>query len=60
VQINQGFVREPVYLKRFFDRELAFEETAVVLTVDKLLARVSRGGNCSRPSVSGFFLACPD
>ena len=37
VQIDQGFVREPVYVRNFFERELGFAETAVVFSVADLL-----------------------
>lgn len=36
VRIDSGFVHEPVYVQRFFDRELSFAETAVVLDLKKL------------------------
>ncbi|WP_353654465.1 DUF3883 domain-containing protein [Mesorhizobium sp. C089B] len=38
VQIDAGFVREPVYVRRFFNRELGFAETAVVFNVADLLS----------------------
>ena len=38
VQIEDGFAREPVYVRNFFDRELGFGETAVVFDVQKLLS----------------------
>ncbi|TGQ89973.1 DUF3883 domain-containing protein [Mesorhizobium sp. M8A.F.Ca.ET.208.01.1.1] len=38
VQIDAGFVREPVYVRRFFNRELGFAETAVVFDVRDLLS----------------------
>lgn len=38
VQIENGFAREPVYVRNFFDRELGFGETAVVFDVQKLLS----------------------
>ncbi|MBY5549638.1 DUF3883 domain-containing protein [Rhizobium leguminosarum] len=38
VQIDSGFVREPVYIRRFFNRELGFAETAVVFNVGDLLS----------------------
>jgi superfamily II DNA or RNA helicase len=44
VQVDGGFAREPVYVRRFFSRELGFAETAVVFDVNDLL---SLGG---RPS----------
>jgi hypothetical protein len=44
VQVDGSFAREPVYVRRFFNRELGFAETAVVFDVNDLL---SLGG---RPS----------
>ena len=38
VQIEAGFVHEPVYIRRFFNRELGFAETAVVFNVSDLLS----------------------
>ncbi|MBP2238679.1 superfamily II DNA or RNA helicase [Sinorhizobium kostiense] len=38
VQIDDGFAREPVYVRRFFHRELGFGETAVVFNVADLLS----------------------
>ena len=38
VQIEEGFAREPVYVRRFFHRELGFGETAVVFNVADLLS----------------------
>ncbi len=40
VQVEHGLVREPVYVQRFFARELGFGETAVVFDVDDLLSLV--------------------
>lgn len=37
VQIDGGFAREPVYVRRFFNRELGFAETAVVFNLGDLL-----------------------
>jgi hypothetical protein len=42
VQIDAGFAREPVYIRRFFNRELGFAETAVVFNVGDLLSLGSR------------------
>ena len=42
VQIEAGFAREPVYVRRFFNRELGFAETAVVFDVRDLLSLGSR------------------
>jgi superfamily II DNA or RNA helicase len=38
VQIDGGFAREPVYIRRFFNRELGFAETAVVFDIATLVA----------------------
>ncbi|MBX9665924.1 MAG: DUF3883 domain-containing protein [Novosphingobium sp.] len=38
VQIENGFAREPVYVRNFFDRELGFGETAVVFSVNDLIS----------------------
>jgi hypothetical protein len=38
VQIDNGFIHEPVYIRRFFNRELGFAETAVVFNVGDLLS----------------------
>jgi superfamily II DNA or RNA helicase len=37
VQIDGGFAREPVYVRKFFNRELGFAETAVVFNLGDLL-----------------------
>jgi superfamily II DNA or RNA helicase len=38
VRIDNGFASEPVYVRKFFDRELGFGETAVVFNVNDLLS----------------------
>ena len=38
VQIDDGITREPVYIRRFFNREMGFAETAVVFNVGDLLS----------------------
>ncbi len=38
VQVEAGFAREPVYVRRFFQRELGFAETAVAFDVADLLS----------------------
>jgi superfamily II DNA or RNA helicase len=38
VQIDAGFARTPVYVRRFFQRELGFAETAVAFNVRELLS----------------------
>ncbi len=38
VQMDMGFIHEPVYVRRFFNRELGFAETAVVFNVADLLS----------------------
>ena len=47
VQVDGGFAREPVYVRRFFNRELGFAETAVVFDVRDLLSLGA--GPCLRP-----------
>lgn len=42
VQIDAGFAREPIYIRRFFNRELGFAETAVVFDVSDLLSLGSK------------------
>jgi superfamily II DNA or RNA helicase len=38
VLVENGFVHEPVYVQRFFQRELGFAETAVVFNLDDLMS----------------------
>ena len=38
VPVDGGFAREPVYVRRFFKRELGFAETAVVFNIDELMS----------------------
>ncbi|PBB91719.1 RNA helicase [Mesorhizobium sp. WSM3864] len=38
VQIDDGYIHQPVYVRRFFNRELGFAETAVVFNVADLLS----------------------
>jgi hydrogenase maturation factor len=38
VQVDGGFARDPVYVRKFFKRELGFAETAVVFNVNDLLS----------------------
>ena len=42
VQVRDGFVHEPVYVRKFFNRQPDFMETAVVLDLAKLLS----AGSC--------------
>ncbi|MGH7116363.1 MAG: helicase-related protein, partial [Stellaceae bacterium] len=42
VRIAAGFAHQPVYVRRFFQRELGFAETAVVFDVKELMARGSK------------------
>lgn len=37
VRVDNGFAHQPVYLQRFFNRELGFAETAVVFNIGELL-----------------------
>jgi superfamily II DNA or RNA helicase len=43
VLVEGGFACEPVYVQRFFQRELGFIETAVVLSLDKLIGLATAG-----------------
>jgi hypothetical protein len=49
VRVEAGFAHQPVYIQRFFKRELGFAETAVVFNIDQLLhsAIASHGGLAS-------------
>ena len=38
VRVDNGFAQEPVYVQRFFKRELGFAETAVVFDFDDLVS----------------------
>jgi hypothetical protein len=38
VLVENGFAREPVYVQRFFQRELGFAETAVVFNIAELVS----------------------
>ena len=38
VRVESGFAHEPVYVRRFFQRELGFAETAVVFNLADLLS----------------------
>ena len=42
VRIDAGKAQEPIYIQRFFERELGFAETAVVFNVDDLLSLARR------------------
>lgn len=44
VQVDQGFAREPIYVRRFFSRELGFAETAVVFNIAELVSMGSSPG----------------
>jgi hypothetical protein len=37
VRVDGGFAHEPVYVQRFFKRELGFAETAVVFDINQLM-----------------------
>ena len=41
VKVENGFAHQPVYVQRFFDRELGFSETAVVFDIAKILSSYS-------------------
>ena len=36
VKVDNGFAHEPIYVQRFFKRDLGFAETAVVFNLDDL------------------------
>jgi hypothetical protein len=38
VRVASGLAQQPVYVRRFFDREVTFVETAVVFDVERLIA----------------------
>lgn len=42
VKVDGSFVREPIYVRRFFSRELGFAETAVVFSVAELISAGER------------------
>lgn len=50
VRVENGFAHEPIYIQRFFKRELGFAETAVVFNIDDLL---SIGAQASHPRQAG-------
>jgi Domain of unknown function (DUF3883)/DNA methylase len=56
VRVESGFAHEPIYVQRFFKRELGFAETAVVFNIDDLL---SIGAQASRLRHAGVTSA-PD
>ena len=62
VRVADGFSHEPVYVRRFFKRELGFAETAVVFNIADLVSlgrefgcsfRVSNGAG-NRMTASSF------
>jgi hypothetical protein len=42
VKVQDGFAHQPVYVKRFFRRELGFAETAIVFNLTDLLSLAGR------------------
>ena len=38
VRVEDGFAHEPLYVQRFFKRELGFAETAIVFGLEDLLS----------------------
>src|SRR5207302_5155533 len=42
VKVRDGFAHQPVYVKRFFRRELGFAETAIVFNLDDLVSLADR------------------
>ena len=49
--IDNGFAHEPVYVRRFFKRELGFAETAVVFNIDDLVSHWVAVLDVSKPSL---------
>jgi superfamily II DNA or RNA helicase len=50
VSVVEGSADSPIYVQRFFQRELGFGETAVVFSIDKLLSmRTSQQANKAEP-----------
>ncbi len=43
VRVEDGFAHAPVYVQRFFQRELGFAETAIVFNLAELLSLADRG-----------------
>jgi hypothetical protein len=41
VRVDSGYAHEPLYVQRFFERELSFAETAVVFNIDVLVSIAS-------------------
>jgi superfamily II DNA or RNA helicase len=41
VRVESGYAHEPIYVRRFFQRELGFAETAVVFNISDLLSQGS-------------------
>jgi Domain of unknown function (DUF3883) len=44
VMVENGFAHQPVYVRRFFHRELGFAETAIVFNLAELLSLSKPGG----------------
>lgn len=42
VRVEAGFAHQPVYVQRFFKRELGFAETAIVFNLADLLSLADR------------------
>ncbi|MCA3159362.1 MAG: hypothetical protein ING31_12615, partial [Burkholderiales bacterium] len=38
VRVANGFAHQPIYVRRFFKRELGFAETAVVFNINELIS----------------------
>jgi len=42
VTVENGFAHQPVYVQRFFERELGFAETAIIFNLAQLLSRAEQ------------------
>jgi hypothetical protein len=47
VSVEQGFAHSPVYVQRFFDRDISFAETAVVFSIGQLMAHAVSGSGAA-------------
>jgi hypothetical protein len=45
--VEQGFAHSPVYVQRFFDRDISFAETAVVFSIGQLMAHAVSGSGAA-------------
>jgi hypothetical protein len=49
VRVDAGFAHAPVYVQRFFQRELGFAETAIVFNLADLVSLAARSSNAAAP-----------